>query len=452
MKTIPGRLGVTFPTALWRRIGPSNGWTERLDRLRPVIKRCFRTAGDRIPVTATGFCLALFLIFINQFVGAAVDDRIIRVGCATGLFVMGSCAVAVFVAAFIIRFRRVDGPSRRILMVVGTSQRLGAEGVLPRWFPLVQLDVTWENMPNVRVETASDRDGDVEIVTAQKRGVCNRLVRRYCITDTFGLTRWSVRRSSNDEIFIRPASCSDIAIKTQGIVPADVAADPSGQPHGDLLESRRYETGDPLRLVLWKVYARSGQMLIRSPERTSAPQSRLMAYFVTGDHDDATAAVACRLLESAGLGSSLLFQCDGANSTVQTPCEAIDQIVRSGNSAAVDESQLTRFLQVGTAQGLTTCILFVPPSPGRWIDVVAAAAEKFPGKIQVVMGADATPEPIESSKPSKSVKMPWNLFIQTNIAISANSSADWKTAAHALARRGQNVSVFDRRSGLELAP
>jgi hypothetical protein len=383
----------------------------------------------------------VLLPVLNEFVGKPHNDRIVRVGCATALVVIASCACCVLLAALMIRLRRPPGEARRFEMVVGVPFRARGSTVLPSWFPLVQVDAAWEVDGDVAVEASADREGGLEIVTARRRGEFNNLVRRYHITDVLGLTRWVVRRKSEDSAIIRPAPGPAIPWTTQETESADLDANSTGAPQGDLIESRRYAAGDPLRLILWKVYARSGEVLIRSPERTAAPRRKAMAYFVVGDRDEPTARVACGLLESGSLGDAVWFKCDGGEHPVQTPQQAIDQIVRSANAVADNEAELTSFLQSGARLGLTNCTLFVPSTAGAWLNRVATAAASFPGTLRLVMGAEVGDEPTET--PSR-----WRRLFTHSVRKASDTS--WKTTVERLLPHGLRPAVFDPRTGVEI--
>jgi hypothetical protein len=443
-----------------RRIDAAQGHfaaQAHLAALRPFVARVapiarpLRVAATFSPLTPTGLIVAVLLPVIYWWVGVPDDDRIVRVGCAAALVVLATCGGHVYLAALIVCLRKFEAGGRQFDLVVGVPHAVPRYAILPRWFPLVQVDEAWDFGPDIAIETTAASDNRTEIVTAHRRGEFQNLVRKYRITDVCGLFRCAVHRQTGAAAVIRSAACAPIAWSSQETEASDLDENAAGSPQGDLIESRRYERGDPLRLVLWKVYARSGEMLVRSPERTNAPRKKAMAYFVAGPADEFTARVAGGLLQSGSLGGCLWFQADGDGPPVTTPEEAVDRIVRSAHPGAAeigsadDCRRLTSFLQSGADQGMTHCILFGPSSPGPWIERVAAAAATFPGTCRVVIGADAVADA------SDIVRRP-SLFRRLLVSSDppAVPRADWRTTARRLAEYGLRPVVFDPAAGVEV--
>src|SRR5207302_1043248 len=98
---------------------------------------------------------------------------------------------------------------------------------------------------------------------------------------------------------------------------------PRGKPDGELIEMRSYAPGDPMRMILWKVYARTGQLLVREPERAVARCQKSLVYFVAGSGDSASAGVARTALETGLFGPDFVFGADGRGAPATIPADAI---------------------------------------------------------------------------------------------------------------------------------
>ncbi len=62
--------------------------------------------------------------------------------------------------------------------------------------------------------------------------------------------------------------------------PGEGIGNPLGPAHGDPVDIRRYVPGDPLKLVNWKIFARLGELTVRTPERPVSPFITTLAYLV----------------------------------------------------------------------------------------------------------------------------------------------------------------------------
>ncbi len=97
------------------------------------------------------------------------------------------------------------------------------------------------------------------------------------------------------------------------------------------MEIRRYAPGDPVRHILWKVYARTRQLNVRVPERAIDRSRRTISYLLAGPEDEAAAAVARVALEQNLLGERWLFAADGSPEPQEEIEPALRAIARSGN-------------------------------------------------------------------------------------------------------------------------
>lgn len=62
---------------------------------------------------------------------------------------------------------------------------------------------------------------------------------------------------------------------------------------GDLFNLRAYQPGDSLKRILWKVYARSGELIVREPEPAIVPEGEVALYVLAQKREDSV--VSCAL-------------------------------------------------------------------------------------------------------------------------------------------------------------
>ncbi|HMO18832.1 MAG TPA: DUF58 domain-containing protein [Oligoflexia bacterium] len=79
---------------------------------------------------------------------------------------------------------------------------------------------------------------------------------------------------------------------------------------GDLFDLRAYRPGDSLKRVLWKVFARSGELIVREPEPAIVPEGEVSIYIPALLHEDEVASAALtymKFLESQNIILSASF-------------------------------------------------------------------------------------------------------------------------------------------------
>jgi hypothetical protein len=136
---------------------------------------------------------------------------------------------------------------------------------------------------------------------------------------------------------------------------------------------RAYNPGDPIKFVLWKVFARTGELVLRAPERAFSPAKQTTAYLVTGVGDEAAAGVARLLVETHSLGSKWVLGADGSDEDARGPQQAMELIARSGATKREDGALgLRGFLQRHATAG-GRIVVIVPATPGPWLDRVKSA-------------------------------------------------------------------------------
>ena len=139
-----------------------------------------------------------------------------------------------------------------------------------------------------------------------------------------------------------------------------------GNTEGDLLEMREYRLGDPARLILWKLFARTGKYYVRMPEIVGG--ERFGVFFCSGRQDQASAALAFQFMQNrSGLNSNWLFDCPGNGESPPVEggsMEAQTYLLRSGNLARLpgedERAVLKRFLLQMARERIGNLVLFLP--------------------------------------------------------------------------------------------
>lgn len=335
------------------------------------------------------------------YYGRGQSDFVVRAAAIAVLAVLAISVVGVTLAAVWVgwplwRSRRSGQGRVEAVVDVGDAHETGLWISRLRWWPLVQVELRWAAPERVAVSLVGEGALAAERVVFGERGKADEVERVVTLVDLFGLARVSFRRRWAAHLVVRPAvTVVDLAAAIRHAA-GDGHAHPAGEVEGDLVEMRRYSPGDPMRMILWKAYARSRRLLVRMPERAVAPQPSTVAYFVAGAGDEPSASVARTFVEAGLLGPDFAFGADGAERPATTPAEAIDAIIESVRFRGEGGAGLAAFAVAVSRERLGRCILFVPGEPGPWQQPLAAFVRGLPAPPVVIASADGVFAPPRS--------------------------------------------------------
>lgn len=270
---------------------------------------------------------------------------------------------------------------------------------LPRFraFPVLDVDWTWVSPTGFAVRLVQAGPVLREEVSALERAEVEQIERRFTIEDAFGLARITLHRTERRPVRVTPhVGRLTPAPMLRSQAGGEDLSHPLGSPDGDRVEMRHYVPGDPLRLALWKIYARTGELLVRMPERAVSPSWRIIAYLVAAENDEPAAAAARVAVASGMMGEGWRFSADGAGagglpSVAEDRETALRLVVRSRaarGTDAGDAAGLPAFLDATSALSRRRLVVFVPATPGPWLERVAAAVRGFDGRATVVVATD----------------------------------------------------------------
>lgn len=357
--------------------------------LRQRLLRALRTLRDYSPLTPLGALLLLCAWLVWTYYATAQIDYVLRATVYLALGLVAFCVLGVALAAALLAWRIHRGAAffdrqAQANLAFETPLRLPN---IDRW-PLLALSIEWDGPPRCEVSLVRHEDGSLrERVLPRERGRLSQLTRRVRVQDIFGIAALRVALRSEVNVRVQPALApGDMKIALRH-ASAEGYAHPDGEPIGDLIEMRRYTAGDPLRLVLWKIYARTRRLLVRVPERSITPQPSLVAWFVPGQGDEPSAGVARSFLESGAFGEDFLFGTDGSPELLTQPSQALEAIIDSAHHRAQGASAIHRLLQLDRGQ-LANTLFFVPAVAGPWVDQLALFARSLPQRPTLVLAID----------------------------------------------------------------
>ena len=344
-----------------------------------------RRARGWCPITWRGALVGAFSAgALWLYAYGELDLVVFAVGIA-GLVLVSIATLLTLVTTLALRRRlaRTEARHERALRIgrfleAGERLATGFTLELPRWLQLATASWSWLVPSHARC-TLRDEEGRLgESFRPLRRCEATRIVRAFSVRDAFGLSslQWDDAVPSAFRVLPRVGRLREVSL-LPALSAADGTSHPAGEPEGDRMEIRRYVPGDSMRDILWKAYARSGQLNVRRPERSVTRQRRTVAYLVAAREDEAAAAAARVALESHVLGREWRFGADGTDGVCRELDLALAAIARSGSLEAGDQAAgLDAFLAGAAREGDTHCVVFVPGRDGPWRERALAAIRR----------------------------------------------------------------------------
>ena len=402
--------------------------------------------GNVLPITWRGFFVVLFSSLALWRFGYETLDLLLFVVGISGLVLVGMSAVAVVGATTYLR-RRIRGTgltTRRL--EAGSPIRTGFGVPALSRMPLVTVAWQWIEPHEVECRIKQHQRQLLEETVARCRDQVGAIRRRFAVGDAFGLTAIVWERSDPGSLMILPqvGRLKNMPV-LQPMAAAEGLPHPMGVPEGDRMEIRRYVPGDSVRNILWKTFARTRQLNVRTPERSIDRARKTVAYLLTGPGDEAAAAAARVALEGGLLGHGWLFGADGTTEPADSLEPALEAIARSGAFRRGEQHDAPRadglaaFLDQQSVFGEMNCIVFASAHAGPWTTEVLAVTRNFSGSVSFVLGTDGVsmpgPQPL------------WRRFLFTDDPVHGISTEELTELLRTFTSAGRSAQVVDRSSG-----
>ena len=374
-------------------------WSQRWDQLRRFATR----AVGPFPLTPLGLVVLAGCAWALFDYGLGELDLVLLVigAVGLGLGLLGLLATLTAATVLWVGQRRLRKRAQAGPLDVECGYPVPTGFSLPRLrgLPFVTLSWRWIE-PEAEVRLVAERGRLREQVIASRRGQVRAVVRELEVGDIFGLSQVRMRlREARKVRFVPSIGKLKRVDVIRGMAGGDDISHPEGPQDGELYDLRHYNPGDPIRFVLWKVFARTRQLVVRSPERALSPIRQTCAYLVAGGGDEPAAGAARLAVEHGALGSDWVLGADGSADDATRRDQAVDVLARS---AAVRDERggrgLSEFLRRRGQAGIGRAVVFVPGRPGPWLDAVleqSRGAVGRGGNIEFVVGTDGIVPPVK---------------------------------------------------------
>lgn len=356
-----------------------------LPRLRRV-PALARRAVEAFPFTALGLLVVAGCGWSLVRYGIRRIDLLLLVVGAVGVTLGAAALLSTALTALTLWYRGRGGRDEEPLhLECGYAARTGFSLSNLWYVPFVRVRWSWE-VPEASVRLVPLKRRLHEEVTPLRRGLHEGIARRVEVGDAFGLTRVTFTLRQERAVRFVPSMGALRQMRVvRSIAGGDEISNPAGPPEGERVDLRHYAPGDPIKFVLWKVFARSRQLVVRTPERAIAPTRQTVAYLVTGHGDEPAAGAARVAVDTGALGSEWVLGADGNDTYAKSAVQALEVLARSASTPAhLGGAGLGDFLSRATPGGLARAVVFVPGRPGPWLDRVIATvrARTAPNQMQ----------------------------------------------------------------------
>ncbi len=332
---------------------------------------------NRLSITPLGLASIVVGAWVYDRFGQQEQDYLLYMsGLAFALF-----SLIVFMISYLEQWRlkrSLAGSHDHLSVEVEVGQDLLTGFTLPSipTNPLFQLRVSWYR-PSAREYHLELFNGVLqEVIKPQRRGKVVQVTREFILEDIFGFTALKWYQSQNCDLKVSPQTVSANELRLHRPQRGEDFYDPIGEPNGDLIEMRRYEDGDPLKWIMWRVYARNRQLVVRSPERALSEKRDLVAYFLADSTDEGSASTARAYIEGGLLGEEYLFIADGCRGQAQTANEVMNHLMSSVNAEPL--SSLPELLALPAQQQRGVILFASALSPTETIMSAASALPSHP--------------------------------------------------------------------------
>ena len=183
--------------------------------------------------------------------------------------------------------------TRELSLSSGSLQGRVGEAILaiqwPKWVfwqPLITVTVEWIS-PKAVCEFYSVKEGVFERVVFARRLKSTSLTRQVRFEDWLGIWTCGFETTDYVDLTIEPSTCVPSGHPPKIHHQNGQGEEGEGSADGDLVEFRTYQQGDAANRVMWKLFARTGNLFVRKAEKTG---SALLGIFLVCSQNDEPAA------------------------------------------------------------------------------------------------------------------------------------------------------------------
>ncbi len=293
------------------------------------------------PVTLEGLAFISLTGLLFYYFGVREDDWILFAVGWGGIIFFSFNLLAVVIGA-VWCFFRVEGENRAVEerpLKVRVGELAPTGFIYPRVF-FVDLTCRWLS-PVAQVEAEGRGE---EVISFRRRGTAGEIVREFEIRDLFRIASIRFRHVQKREVEVYPVLHTYTSQFLEAAVDEEGSFVPNRPKRGDRIDIRPYLPGDSPRFIHWKLFARTGELYVRTPEPSANFEREHFIYLISDPYDEKAASTLLYHLQSGMLGQKWVFGADNSNFSARDMGGAIRILAQSGNLPSPSGKFLSSFL------------------------------------------------------------------------------------------------------------
>ena len=230
----------------------------------------------------------------------------------------------------------------------------------------------------------------IDSVSFPHRGLWELKELNCLIQDPLRLTRQviNVPVHQNIELSARPLSIAPIPVIAASSRSGDLIQDQSERT-GDLFDLKAYDPSDGVKRILWKTYAKSGELIVRHPEPAMLPDGEVAIYLIANkDEDHVAGAFRSYLNELDKNQITVLFGTDGNTEGIKSKLSEIENTINEvvwtpELGLGKDFSKYLGALQT-SSHSARKIIVFSPEERDDWFETLTTTASATQKELSIV--------------------------------------------------------------------
>ena len=332
------------------------------------------------PITGAGLSIIGLTWLAYVFWAKDAEDFVAKYGVYLLWIIMLIDVVNIIFFSIVLRFRLKKRYFSNFLSLEGESNNILPTNIkVPRiwWWPLMDFSWDWVDNPYAKVDIKQGFRFLEERVKFHRRGSYSTVKRRIVIRDPFGFSRIAFHIKQDANIRVVPRDMNLQVLPSLFEDSGEGYSHPQGQPVGDWVDLRRYVWGDPLRMIVWKAFARTRKLMVRQQERSILPDRTIGLYLAPDRADEPAASIINSLIQHILARETFFFMSEPAGVVAKNQKDTMELLLESARFDQPTPQGIEAFMEKAKKEGSSYLVFVMSKNiPELVINTVAAATKE----------------------------------------------------------------------------